>query len=90
MRIGGELGCVLAIRDVRRRCRKEGRRVDSIWVAYRVRGGRMKSLGERRRKHPGGGESGKSIGIKGGGVNMGEVAGHKGLEVIVRVYRTRN
>ena len=50
----------------------------------------MKLLGKRGRKHPGGGESGKSIRIKGGRVNIGEFAGHKGLEGIVRVYRTRN
>lgn len=34
MRIGGELGGVMAIRDVRGRCRKEGGRLDDIRVAY--------------------------------------------------------
>ena len=46
----------------------------------------MKWLG----KHSGGGESGKRVGIERGGENVGELAGHKGLQETMGVYRSRD
>ena len=89
MRIRGELGGVLVAQAVGRRGGKERRGLNGVRGSYRVGVG-VKGVGKGRRQHPGGSERGKSFGIKGGRENVRELAGHEGVEVIVRIYRARN